>query len=168
MAVRRQRVSSGGIIETKLPGRRRLACHARAGAGAHCGDVRPPGRAYVYFTYGITVPERRTQGRRRSGGRLTAPWQPVEAAISSRRGAPRSPAPSGLRPGKSCQAFGIGPPCKRADLDRPQDGLWTKQPAGPRDSDPNQPAHRHPKRPRTLAQPSRGDLWLRNNDNLLY
>ncbi len=49
----------GGIIETKLPGRRRLACHARAGAGAHCGDVRPPGRAYVYFTYGITVPERR-------------------------------------------------------------------------------------------------------------
>jgi DNA-3-methyladenine glycosylase len=41
------------IVEWKPPGQEDLACHARAGARAPRVMYGPPGRAYVYFTYGM-------------------------------------------------------------------------------------------------------------------
>lgn len=129
-----QRVS-GRIIETEAyQGEEDLACHARAGRTARTAVMYgPPGRAYVYFTYGMHWCLNAVTGvEGEPAAVLIRSLEPLEGIdlIAARR-APQ-PRPLWLNgPAKICQAFGIDHRLNGADLTAPQDGLWIEagQPA---------------------------------------
>ncbi|NPV77878.1 MAG: DNA-3-methyladenine glycosylase [Anaerolineae bacterium] len=129
-----QRVS-GRIIETEAyQGEEDLACHARAGRTARTAVMYgPPGRAYVYFTYGMHWCLNAVTGAEgEPAAVLIRALEPLEGCdlIAARR-APQ-PRPLWLNgPAKICQAFGIDRRLNGADLTAPQDRLWIEadQPA---------------------------------------
>ncbi|RJP51063.1 MAG: DNA-3-methyladenine glycosylase [Anaerolineaceae bacterium] len=114
----------GIITETEgYIGESDLACHARAGRTPRTLPMYgPPGRAYVYFTYGHhwmlnAVTE---EDGFPAAVLIRAIW-PIEGAevMSARRGGRDT-----FGPGKLCQALGIGKGENNADLTAPASGLW--------------------------------------------
>ena len=129
-----QRVS-GLIVEAEAyDGEADLACHARAGRTPRTEVMYgPPGRAYVYFTYGmhwclncVTGPEGYPAAV------LLRAIRPVEGLelIAARRGG-RSQAEWCNGPGKLTQALEIDGILNGVDLTVVQGGLWIEagQPA---------------------------------------
>lgn len=122
-----QRVA-GRIIEAEAyQGEEDLACHARAGRTARTAVMYgPPGRAYIYFTYGMHWCLNAVTGA--AGEPAAVLIRALEALegvdlIAARR-APQ-PRPLWLNgPAKLCQAFEIDRQLNGADLTAPQDGLW--------------------------------------------
>jgi DNA-3-methyladenine glycosylase len=119
---------SGTIIETEAyAGEYDLACHARAGLTKRTAVMYgPPGRAYVYFTYGmhwllnaVCLVE---------GDPAAVLIRAIEPevgldAIAARR-SEQPPARWTDGPGKICQALGIDGSLNGANLSDPSSGLW--------------------------------------------
>jgi len=114
----------GLITETEgYIGESDLACHARAGRTPRTLPMYgPPGRAYVYFTYGhhwmlnaVTEEEGFP-----AAVLIRAIWpiEGVEIMLERRSGRDT------FGPGKLCQAMGIGKGENQADLAAPASGLW--------------------------------------------
>jgi DNA-3-methyladenine glycosylase len=121
-------LTAGTIVETEAyAGEYDLACHARAGRTPRTAVMYgPPGRAYVYFTYGmhwllnaVCLPEGDPAAV------LIRAIQPIEGleAIAARRSG-QPPARWTDGPGKICQALGIDGSLNGADLSDPDSGLW--------------------------------------------
>jgi DNA-3-methyladenine glycosylase len=119
---------SGTIIETEAyAGEYDLACHARAGRTRRTAVMyAPPGRAYVYFTYGmhwllnaVCLPEGDPSAVLI---RAIRPTEGVEAIAARRNGQPPARWTDG--PGKICQALGIDGSLNGVDLTIPDSGLW--------------------------------------------
>lgn len=119
---------SGIILETEAyNGESDLACHARAGRTPRTQVMYgPPGRAYVYFTYGlhwmlncVTSPEGQP-----SAALIRAVYPQEGLATISRRRAGRPVAQWTNGPARLCQAFGIDGALNTADLTNPASGLW--------------------------------------------
>lgn len=125
----------GIIIETEAyQGEEDQACHARAGLTPRTSIMYgPPGRAYIYFTYGmhwmlncVTEPEGFPAAV------LLRAIQPVEGLeqIASRRsGQPPKLWCNG--PAKLCQALGVDQKLNGTDLSNSEGELWIEagQPA---------------------------------------
>jgi DNA-3-methyladenine glycosylase len=119
---------SGTIIETEAyAGEYDLACHARAGLTKRTAVMYgPPGRAYVYFTYGmhwllnaVCLAE---------GDPAAVLIRAIEAEegldiIAARRNG-QPPARWTDGPGKICQALSIDGSLNGANLSNPSSGLW--------------------------------------------
>ena len=119
---------AGIITETEAyNGEADRACHARSGPTKRNNVMYgPPGRAYIYFTYGmhwmlncITQPE----------GQPTAvliravlPTEGLDVIAANRAGRP--PAQWSDGPAKLCQAFAIDGSLNGAALTSPCAGLW--------------------------------------------
>jgi DNA-3-methyladenine glycosylase len=119
---------AGLIIETEAyNGEADRACHARSGRTKRNSVMYgPPGRAYIYFTYGmhwmlncVTQPE----------GQPTAvliralvPTEGLSQIAARRAGRPSTQWTDG--PAKLCQAFGIDGSLNEANLTLPSSGLW--------------------------------------------
>lgn len=121
-----QRVA-GYIIETEAyAGESDLACHARAGRTARTEVMYgPPGRAYVYFIYGIhwmlncvTEPPGSPSAVLL---RALLPSEGVEVIAAHR--APRRPAEWTNGPARICQALEIDQTCNGVDLTDPASKL---------------------------------------------
>ncbi len=119
---------SGLITETEAYiGETDLACHARAGETPRTQVMYgPPGRAYVYFTYGMhwmlnAVTEPRgfpaavliRAVRLESGSDVVRARRPKVSTGAWTDG-----------PAKLTMAFGINGSQNKLDLTNPQDGLW--------------------------------------------
>jgi len=122
-----QRVS-GLIVEAEAyDGEADLACHARAGRTPRTEVMYgPPGRAYIYFTYGmhwclncVTGPEGYPAAVL---VRAIRPEKGLELIAARRAGRPQSEWSNG--PGKLTQALGIDGGLNGADLTTVQGGLW--------------------------------------------
>ena len=114
----------GLITETEgYIGEEDLGCHAKSGRTPRTLPMYgPPGRAYVYFTYGHhwmlnAVTEREGFP---AAVLIRAIW-PIKGAevMSARRGGRDT-----FGPGKLCQALGIGKGENQSDLAAPASGLW--------------------------------------------
>lgn len=119
---------SGVIVETEAyDGESDLACHARAGRTARTEVMYgPPGRAYIYFIYGmhwmfnvVTGPEGSPAAVLVRG--LVA-LEGLEIIAARRNG--RSPAEWMNGPARLCQAFDIDNRLNGADLTRENGPLW--------------------------------------------
>lgn len=125
---------AGLIVETEAyRGEEDLACHARAGRTPRTAVMYgPPGRAYVYFTYGmhwmlncVTEPEDfpaavLIRALRVEEGR--------ETVAARRAGVGAADWTSG--PARLCKALGIDGSLNGADLTSPASTLWI-EPAAP-------------------------------------
>jgi DNA-3-methyladenine glycosylase len=122
------KILAGRVVETEAYcGEEDLACHARAGRTARTAVMYgPPGKAYVYFTYGmhwclncVTGPEGFPAAV------LVRSIFPVLglAQIAERR-AHRKQAEWCNGPGKLAQALSIDGALNNADLSNPDSGLW--------------------------------------------
>ncbi len=119
---------AGYILETEAyNGAQDLACHARAGRTRRTEVMYgPPGRAYVYFTYGmhwmlncVAHPEGDPAAV------LVRALLPTDGLqIIAARRAGRPPAQWTDGPAKLCQALGIDGRCNGLDLTRTDGGLW--------------------------------------------
>ncbi len=122
-----QRVG-GWIVETEAyVGEEDLGCHARAGRTPRTEVMYgPPGRAYVYFNYGMhwllnAVTEREGFP---AAVLIRALWPAEGLALiaARRRGRPRRQWTDG--PAKLTQALAIDGSFNRCDLTVTDDGLW--------------------------------------------
>ncbi len=122
-----QRVG-GWIVETEAyVGEEDLGCHARAGRTPRTEVMYgPPGRAYVYFNYGMhwllnAVTEREGFP---AAVLIRALWPAEGVALiaARRRGRPRRQWTDG--PAKLTQALAIDGSFNRCDLTVTDDGLW--------------------------------------------
>ncbi|GIV63177.1 MAG: DNA-3-methyladenine glycosylase [Chloroflexota bacterium] len=122
-----QRVS-GIIIETEAyRGEEDLACHARAGYTPRTRVMYgPPGRAYVYFTYGmhwlLNVVCMAEGYPAAVLIRAIQPIEGLEVIASRRRGQPPAHWTNG--PAKLTAALDIDGSLNGADLTTPAAGLW--------------------------------------------
>lgn len=119
---------AGYIIETEAyNGADDLACHARSGQTKRNAVMfGPPGRAYVYFTYGlhwmlncVTHPDGDPAAVL---VRAIFPSEGLEGMAARRAGRPQKQWADG--PAKLCQALGISGACNGVDLTDPKSGLW--------------------------------------------
>ncbi len=120
--------AAGIIIETEAyNGEQDLACHARAGRTPRTAVMYgPPGRAYVYFTYGmhwmlncVCQPEGQPAAVLI---RAVFPVEGLERIAERRAGRPPDQWANG--PAKLCQALGIDGQLNGAGLTRTGSGLW--------------------------------------------
>ncbi len=121
----------GTIVETESYERDDPACHAYVGLTERTRVLfGPPGRAYVYLSYGIHSllnARRRTRGRGGGGPDPGAGADRRPRAMRARRGA-RPDAELCSGPGKLTEALGIGLECNDTDLGR--DPFLLLAPAG--------------------------------------
>ncbi len=119
---------SGIISEVEVyRGEEDLACHARAGRTARTAVMYgPPGRAYVYFTYGmhwmlnvVCMPQDRPAAILI---RAMRPERGLEVIAARRSGVPPAHWTDG--PAKLCRALGIDGALNGCDLTDPRGGLW--------------------------------------------
>jgi DNA-3-methyladenine glycosylase len=122
---------SGIITEAEgYQGEEDLACHARHGRTRRTQIMYgPPGRAYVYFTYGMHwMLNVVTGGEDKPAAVLVRALRPgagLEEIASRRRGVPVEHWCDG--PAKLCQAFAIDGKLNGVDLTDPAGGLWLEQ-----------------------------------------
>jgi len=129
-----QRIS-GLIVETEAyDGEADLACHARAGLTRRTEVMYgPPGRAYVYFTYGMHWCLNCVSGPEGYPAavllRAIQPEEGLDLIAARRAGRPQSEWCNG--PGKLTQALGIDGVLNGVDLTSTPGGLWIEasQPA---------------------------------------
>jgi DNA-3-methyladenine glycosylase len=119
---------SGAIVETEAyAGEHDLACHARAGRTPRTAVMYgPPGRAYVYFTYGmhwllnaVCLPEGEPAAVLI---RAIQPFEGLNIIAARRNGQPPVRWTDG--PGKICRALGIDGTLNGSSLTDPSGGLW--------------------------------------------
>ena len=130
-----QRIS-GLIVEAEAyDGEADLACHARAGRTRRTAVMYgPPGRAYVYFTYGMHWCLNCVTGPQGYPAavllRAIQPQEGIELIAARRAGRPQAEWCNG--PGKLTQALGIDGGLNGVDLTTALGGLWIEagQPAG--------------------------------------
>lgn len=124
-----QRVA-GYITETEAyQGESDLACHARAGLTARNEVLYgPPGRAYVYFIYGVhwmlncvAEPDHQPAA---ALIRAMVPSEGLSYIVERRKGARQQDWTNG--PAKICQALDIDSAFNGADLTSPQEHLWVE------------------------------------------
>jgi DNA-3-methyladenine glycosylase len=119
---------SGTIIETEAyAGEYDLACHARAGLTKRTAVMYgPPGRAYVYFTYGMHWLLNAVCLAEGDPAavliRAIEPEEGLDAIAARRNGQPPARWTDG--PGKICQALGIDGSLNGVNLSIPSHGLW--------------------------------------------
>ena len=119
---------AGMIVETEAyVGESDLGCHAKAGKTLRTGVMYgSPGRAYVYFTYGMHwMLNAVTEAEGFPAAVLIRAIRPTEGIdiIASRRGnQPRSTWTDG--PAKLAQALGIDKSFNDVNLCSPESGLW--------------------------------------------
>ncbi|HAD05673.1 MAG TPA: DNA-3-methyladenine glycosylase [Anaerolineaceae bacterium] len=125
-----QRIS-GLIVETEAyRGEEDLACHARAGYTPRTSVMYgPPGRAYVYFTYGMHwLLNVVCMAEGYPAAVLIRAIQPVEGIeIIARRRAGQPPQRWTDGPAKLTAALGIDGSLNGADLTTPSSGLWIEE-----------------------------------------
>ena len=114
----------GFITETEAYiGEEDLGCHAKAGRTPRTAVMYgPPGRAYVYFTYGNHwMLNAVTEGEGFPAAVLIRAIQPVEGVVVmyARRGGRDT-----FGPGKLTQAMGITKSENMVDLSKTDNGLW--------------------------------------------
>ncbi|KPL76286.1 hypothetical protein AC812_06310 [Bellilinea caldifistulae] len=125
-----QRVS-GIIVETEAyRGEEDLACHARAGYTPRTRVMYgPPGRAYIYFTYGmhwlLNVVCMAEGYPAAVLIRAIQPVEGIEVIASRRRGQPPPQWTNG--PAKLTAALEIDGSLNGADLTTPAAGLWIEE-----------------------------------------
>jgi DNA-3-methyladenine glycosylase len=117
-------VTSGRIVETEAyVGEHDLACHAAAGRTARTAPLYgPPGRAYVYFIYGVHwCFNAVTRGVDLPSAVLIRALEPIEGIDIMRRRRPAARRDIDLTngPGKLCQALAIGKEHNMLSLQRP-------------------------------------------------
>jgi DNA-3-methyladenine glycosylase len=119
---------AGTIIEAEAyQGEEDLACHARAGRTPRTAVMYgPPGRAYVYFTYGMHWLLNCVTGPEGSPAavliRALLPTEGAEQMAVRRKSVERKQWCSG--PAKLCQAMAIDGHLNGIDLCDPQGELW--------------------------------------------
>jgi len=119
---------AGTIIEAEAyRGEEDLACHAKAGRTPRTEVMYgPPGRAYVYFTYGMHWMLNCVCGPEGFPSavllRAILPTEGLERIASRRAGRPKAQWTDG--PAKLTQALGIDGRLNGADLCSPAQGLW--------------------------------------------
>jgi DNA-3-methyladenine glycosylase len=119
---------SGTIIETEAyAGEYDLACHARAGLTKRTAVMYgPPGRAYVYFTYGMHWLLNAVCLAEGDPAavliRAIEPEEGLDIIAARRNGQPPARWTDG--PGKICQALGIDGSLNGTNLSDPSSGLW--------------------------------------------
>lgn len=118
---------AGIIVETEAYiGQEDLGCHARSGRTRRNAVMfGPPGRAYVYFTYGMHwCLNAVTEAEGFPAAVLIRAIQPVEGVdiIRERRNGGDT-----FGPAKLTQALGIDGRLNGADLCNPASGLWIEQ-----------------------------------------
>jgi DNA-3-methyladenine glycosylase len=119
---------SGTIIETEAyAGEYDLACHARAGLTKRTAVMYgPPGRAYVYFTYGMHWLLNAVCLAEGDPAavliRAIEPEEGLDIIAARRNGQPPARWTDG--PGKICQALSIDGSLNGANLSDPSSGLW--------------------------------------------
>jgi DNA-3-methyladenine glycosylase len=117
-------VASGRIVETEAyVGEHDLACHAAAGRTRRTAPLYgPPGRAYVYFIYGVHwCFNAVTRAVDLPSAVLVRALEPVDGIdlMRERRPAARRDIDLTNGPGKLCQALGIGKEHNTLSLQRP-------------------------------------------------
>lgn len=129
---------SGEIIETEAyDGEQDLACHARAGRTPRTQVMYgPPGRAYVYFTYGMHwLLNCVCAGEGYPAAvllRAIRPLEGLEQVAARRSGVPKAHWCDG--PGKVCQALAVDGALNGADLCSSAAGLWIEAGQPPSDA----------------------------------
>ena len=119
---------SGIISETEAyEGERDLACHARAGRTPRTETMYgPPGRAYIYFIYGMHWMLNAVTGPVGFPAavliRAILPEEGLEEIARRRTGTPMREWTSG--PAKLCKALGIDSAQNGVDLTNPSGPLW--------------------------------------------
>lgn len=122
---------AGYITETEAYiGEEDQACHARAGLTPRTRVMYgPPGRSYVYFTYGMHWMLNAVTEREGFPAavliRAVYPTQGIAIIASQRARQPRKHWTNG--PAKICQAFGIGQAENELDLCEPSSGLFIEK-----------------------------------------
>jgi DNA-3-methyladenine glycosylase len=117
-------VASGRIVETEAyVGEHDLACHAAAGRTQRTAPLYgPPGRAYVYFIYGVhwcfNAVTRAVDFPSAVLVRALEPLDGIEL-MRERRPAAKRDIDLTNGPGKLCQALGIGKEHNTLSLQRP-------------------------------------------------
>jgi DNA-3-methyladenine glycosylase len=117
-------VTSGRIVETEAyVGEHDLACHAAAGRTRRTAPLYgPPGRAYVYFIYGVHwCFNAVTRGVDLPSAVLVRALEPLDGIelMRERRPAAKRDVDLTNGPGKLCQALGIGKQHNLLSLQRP-------------------------------------------------
>ena len=120
----RDGVAAGRIVETEAyVGEHDLACHAAAGRTVRTAPLYgPPGRAYVYFIYGMYwCFNAVTRARGEPSAVLVRALEPVRGLELMRLRRPRAKRDSDLTngPGKLCLALGIDGSHNSVSLQRP-------------------------------------------------
>lgn len=119
---------SGLITEAEAYiGEEDQACHARAGLTPRTRVMYgPPGRAYVYFTYGMHWMLNAVTEQAGFPAavliRAVYPMEGIDVIAARRTGRPRKQWTDG--PAKLCQAFDINAEDNDLDLCNPEDGLF--------------------------------------------
>lgn len=119
---------AGYIVEAEAyQGESDLACHARAGRTARTEVMYgPPGRAYIYFIYGMHWMLNCVTGPPGSPEavliRSIIPTEGLDEITKLRSGQPFSRWTNG--PARLCQALAIDSRFNGADLTQTQSGLW--------------------------------------------
>jgi len=119
---------AGYISETEAyEGEEDLACHARAGKTKRTMIMYgPPGRAYVYFTYGMHWMLNCVSGAEGQPAavliRAITPCEGEDRIAAHREGQPRKEWCNG--PAKLCQALKIDGSMNGAELYSENDGIW--------------------------------------------
>lgn len=117
-------ITAGRIVETEAYiGEHDLACHAAAGRTARTEPLYgPPGRAYVYFIYGMYwCVNAVTRAEHEPSAVLIRALEPIEGIALMRRRRPKARRDVDLTngPGKLCLALGIDGRHNRHALQRP-------------------------------------------------